>query len=78
MAGWEVECNATGLPFAWTPLTAADLHGQREGTAQIVSADAALLRATRCKSLARATSSSGNYTPGTDLTTMFQQVFGLR
>ncbi len=77
VAGWEVECNATGLPFAWTPLTAAELAGQREGTARIVSADAALLRATRCKSLAKA-GRGGDYTPGSDLTTMLQQVFGVR
>jgi len=37
VAGWEVECNATGLPFAWTPLTVAELGGQRAGTAKIVS-----------------------------------------
>ncbi len=77
VAGWEVECNATGLPFAWTPLTAAELAGQREGTARILSADAALLRATRCKSLAKP-GRGGDYTPGADLTTMLQQVFGLR
>ncbi len=76
VAGWEVECNATGLPFAWTPLTAAELGGQRAGTAQIVSADSALLRAGRCKSLAR--SVRGGYTVGSDLATVLQLVFGLR
>jgi len=76
VAGWEVECNATGLPYAWTPLTAAELGGQRTGTAKIVSVDAAQLRASRCKSLAK--SSRGSYTPGPDLTTMLQLVFGLR
>jgi len=76
VAGWEVECNATGLPFAWTPLTAAELGGQRTGTAKIVSVDAALLRAGRCKSLVK--TSRGTHTPGPDLTTMLQLVFGLR
>jgi len=76
VAGWEVECNATGLPYAWTPLTAAELGDQRPGTAKIVSVDAVLLRAGRCKSLAK--SSRGSYTPGSDLTTMLQLVFGLR
>lgn len=76
VAGWEVECNATGLPFAWTPLSAAELGGQRTGTAKIVSVDAALLRAGRCKSLAKL--SRGSYSPGSDLTTMLQLVFGLR
>lgn len=77
VAGWEVECNATGLPFAWTPLTAGELGGQRAGTARIVSADGALLRSGRCKSLAKSVR-GGGYTPGPDLTTMLQLVFGLR
>jgi len=77
IAGWEVECNGTGLPFAWTPLTAAELGGQRAGTAKIVSADAALLRAGRCKALVKF-QRGGGYAPGSDLTTMLQLVFGLR
>jgi murein DD-endopeptidase MepM/ murein hydrolase activator NlpD len=76
VAGWEVECNGTGLPFVWTPLTAAELDGQRTGTAKIVSVDAALLRAGRCKSLVK--TSRGSHTPGPDLNTMLQLVFGLR
>lgn len=77
VGGWEVECNATGLPFAWTPLSPADVAGMRPNTAKIVSADPALLRAARCKSLAKS-SRGGGYTPGSDLTTMLQLVFGLR
>lgn len=77
VAGWEVECNATGLPFAWTPLTAAELGGQRAGTARIVAADASLLRSARCKSLAKP-ARGGGYTPGPDLAMMLQLVFGLR
>lgn len=77
VAGWEVECNATGLPFAWTPLTAAELGGQRNGTARIVSADGAQLRAGRCKSLAKSTR-GGGWTIGPDLNTVLQLVFGLR
>ena len=76
VAGWEVECNATGLPFAWTPLTAAEIGGQRPNTARIMSVESALLHADRCKSLAR--SVRGDYVPGTDLEEMLQQVFGLR
>ena len=76
VAGWEVECNATGLPFAWTPLTAAELGGQRAGTAQIISADMALLRGSRCKSLARPT--HGGFTIGPDLAMVLQLVFGTR
>lgn len=76
IAGWEVECNATGLPFAWTPLTAKEMSGQRPGTAEIVSADPALLRGSRCKSLAR--SGRGGYGVGSDLAMVLQLVFGLR
>ncbi len=76
VAGWEVECNATGLPYAWTPLSAAELGGQRTGTAQVVWADPAKLRAARCKSLAK--SARGGYTVGSDLKTMLELVFGLR
>ena len=27
VAGWEITCNWTGLPFAWTPLTPAEVTG---------------------------------------------------
>ncbi len=76
LGGWEVECNATGIPFAWTPLSAQEIAGQRSGTAQVVWADAALTRATRCKQLVKPR--RGGYEPGSDLTTMLQLVFGLR
>jgi hypothetical protein len=76
VAGWEIECNTTGLPFAWTPLAAADLAGLRPGTVQIVSVESALTRAYRCKSLVKPRGSG--YVPGGDLQTMLQQVFGIR
>jgi murein DD-endopeptidase MepM/ murein hydrolase activator NlpD len=76
VAGWEVECNPTGLPFAWTPLGPADVAGMRPNSAQIVSVESALLRAYRCKSLARPRGSG--YVPGSDLETMLQQVFGIK
>ncbi len=76
VGGWEVDCNATGLPFAWTPLSPADVAGLRPDAVQIVSVDSAAVRAYRCKSLVR-TRGSG-YVPGADLATMLQQVFGLR
>ena len=76
VAGWEIECNSTGLPIAWTPLGPVDVMGLRPNSAQIVSVEAAILRADRCKSLAKPRGSG--YVPGSDLTTMLQQVFGLR
>ena len=76
VAGWEVDCNLTGLPFAWTPLSAAEVAGMRPDSVQIVSVEEAAVRAYRCKSLARKHGSG--YVPGTDLNEMLQQVFGLR
>ncbi len=76
VAGWEVQCDVTGLPFAWTPLYANDVAGLRAGTVEILSVDNAALRAFRGKSLIR--TRGGRNTPGSDLTTMLQLVFGLR
>jgi hypothetical protein len=76
IGGWEIECNATGLPFAWTPLTTAQVAGLPLNAPQIVSVDTAVVRAYRCKALVR--SKRGGYSPGADLETMLQQVFGLR
>lgn len=76
VAGWEVECNSTGLPFAWTPLSPTDVMGLRPNSAQIVSVDSAILRTYHCKSIAKPR--GAGWVPGSDLTTMLQQVFGLR
>ena len=76
VAGWEIACNGTGIPFAWTPLTAAELEGMRSGSVQVVSVDAAAVHAYRCKSLVRPR--GAGYLPGADLNIMLQQVFGLR
>ncbi|MBI2517802.1 MAG: M23 family metallopeptidase [Opitutae bacterium] len=76
VAGWEVECNSTGLPFAWTPLGPNELVGARPGSVQIVSVEAALVRANRSKSLVY--SRRSGYEPGSDLAMMLQQVFGVR
>ncbi|HVU19038.1 MAG TPA: M23 family metallopeptidase [Candidatus Didemnitutus sp.] len=76
VAGWELECDSTGLPFGWTPLTLAELGGQRDGTVRIVAADQATLRAWRCKSLVR--ERRGGLEPGSDLETVLQLLFGFR
>ena len=76
VAGWEVQCDVTGLPFAWTPLSVNDVAGLRAGSVEILSVDQAALRAFRGKSLIR--TRGGRETPGPDLTTMLQLVFGLR
>lgn len=75
-AGWELKVNATGLPFSWTPLSAADLVGYRTDEVRLFDVDAQALKYFRCKSIA--VSRRGEYTPGRDLETMLQLVFGLR
>jgi len=76
VAGWEIECNWSGLPFAWTPLTSSETLGQRAGTVQILAVDSAITRAYRCKSLVR--QRGGRNAPGPDLEEVLQQLFGLR
>ncbi len=76
VGGWEVQCDVTGLPFAWIPLGPAQVAGMRAGAVEILSVDTAALRAFRGKSLIK--TRSGRSSPGPDLTTMLQLVFGLR
>ena len=76
VAGWEIECNSTGVPFAWTPLSPMDVTGLRANAVQIVAVESALVRAYRCRSLVKPHGSG--WVPGKDLEEMLQQVFGLR
>jgi murein DD-endopeptidase MepM/ murein hydrolase activator NlpD len=76
VSGWEIECNWTGLPFAWTPLSSGETLGQRAGTAQILAIDQSLTRAHRCRSLVR--QRGGRNVPGPDLEEVLQQLFGFR
>jgi len=76
IGGWEVACNSTGLPFAWTPLAVSEVAGQRVGSLEISSADTAATRAVRCKSIVK--TRRGTNEPGDDLQIMLQQVFGVR
>ncbi len=76
VGGWEVQCDVTGLPFAWTPLTPLETAGLRANSVEILSVDQAALRGFRGKSLIR--TRGGRPAPGSDLATMLQLVFGLR
>lgn len=76
VAGWQIECNDTGLPFAWTPLSAADVRNMTANEVRIVTVDAAAERAYRCKQLVKPR--RGGHLPGDDLRSMLQLVFGLR
>jgi hypothetical protein len=76
VSGWEVACNSTGLPFAWTPLSANEVVGQRSGAVEVLAVDAAAVRGCRCKTLVKMR--RAGYEPTEDLEMMLQQVFGVR
>jgi murein DD-endopeptidase MepM/ murein hydrolase activator NlpD len=76
VGGWEVQCDVTGLPFAWTPLSPMQVAGLRANSVEILAVDNAALRSFRGKSLIR--TRNGKPAPGPDLNTMLQLVFGLR
>ena len=76
VSGWEIRFNATGLPFAWTPLGAADTAGLRFERPQIVEVDAERLRRERSRSLA--VQRRDGWSPGDDLEAVLQQLFGRR
>ncbi len=73
-AGWDIACNATGLPFRWTPLGAADVIGYAPNEARIVETDAAVLAAEHGRTLV--VQRAGRAVPGKDLQTVLQQLFG--
>lgn len=76
VGGWEIQCDVSGLPFAWTPLSPMEVAGMPAGRVEILSVDTAALRSFRGKELVR--TRGGRHTPGPDLNTMLQLVFGLR
>jgi murein DD-endopeptidase MepM/ murein hydrolase activator NlpD len=75
VAGWEIRCNWTGLPFAWTPLTSLEVIGLPPNQPQILEVNADVERRERSKSLA--VQRRGKWTPGRDLETILEQL-GLR
>jgi hypothetical protein len=76
VAGWEVRCNWTGVPFSWTPLTAMELLGVPPDQPQFVEVNADLVKHERSKSIV--VSHRGTWTAGKDLEIVLQQLFGLR
>ncbi len=75
VAGWEILFNWSGVPFSWTPLTSMEVVGLLRDKPKVVDVNAALERQQRSKSLA--VSRRGNWTPGKDLETVLQLLFGL-
>jgi peptidoglycan LD-endopeptidase LytH len=76
VAGWDVQFNWTGIPFAWTPLTSDDVAGMKVDQPRILDVNVAIERRERSKTLA--VSRRGTWTPGKDLETALQLLFGLR
>lgn len=74
VSGWEIQFNWTGIPVAWTPLTAAEVAGLPAEQPKITEVNAALERRERSKSLA--VMRRGAWTFGKDLETVLQQLFG--
>jgi len=74
LGGWEIACNPTGLPFAWTPLSTMEVIGERAGSVSIVAYDEALIKAWRCRSLV--VTSRGVPRPGRDLQDVLDMLFG--
>jgi len=75
-AGWRIECDASGIPFRWTPLGADEVRGLREGEASVASVDEARLAAQPAKRLV--IHRAGRWLLGPDLETVWQLLFGLR
>jgi hypothetical protein len=74
VAGWEIRFNWTGLPFAWTPLTAAEVAGLAPENVQILEVNADIERRERSRSLAVAR--RGGWEAGKDLETVLALLFG--
>lgn len=75
VSGWEIRFNWTGLPFAWTPLTAQEVAGMPRDQPQLVEVNAEVEKRERSKSLA--VSRRGTWTAGKDLQIILEQL-GLR
>lgn len=76
VAGWEVRCNWTGVPFSWTPLSSLEVMGLAPDQPQFVEVNADLLHRERSKSLI--VTRRGVSGAGKDLETVLQQLFGIR
>ena len=76
VAGWEIQFNWTGVPFAWTPLSAVEVAGLPSEEPRLVDVNADLAKRQRSRTLV--VSRRGAWVPGKDLETVLQQLFGLK
>jgi hypothetical protein len=75
-AGWDIKFNWSGIPFSWTPLEPSDVVGLKPEQPRLMDVNDAIERRERSKSLA--VSRRGTWTPGKDLETVLQLLFGLK
>ncbi len=76
VAGWEVWCDWTGLPFKWRALDMNGVAGLRPNEVRIVEVNEEIVRRERSKSLVA--QRRGDWVPARDLEMLLQQLFGLR
>ena len=76
VAGWEIQFNWTGVPFAWTPLTTTEVVALPYEQPRLTQVNAELEKRQRSRSLA--VNRRGNVIVGKDLETVLQQLFGLK
>jgi murein DD-endopeptidase MepM/ murein hydrolase activator NlpD len=76
LGGWEIQCDWTGLPFSWRPLSAAEVAGAAPNRVNILEVDRTSVVRHRAKVLVRPHGSG--YVVGRDLAMVLQQLFGLR
>jgi murein DD-endopeptidase MepM/ murein hydrolase activator NlpD len=76
VAGWEIQFDWTGIPFAWRPLTAMEVIGQSTDQVTVVQVDQASVSQHRSKVLVHP--HGGGDVVGHDLSIVLQQLFGLR
>lgn len=75
-AGWEIQFNWTGIPFAWRPLSPTEAMSLPPEQPKIVEVNTELIKRQRSKTLAL--SRRGDWVPGKDLETVLQQLFGVK
>ncbi len=76
VAGWEIQFNWTGVPFAWTPLNATEVVALPYEQPRLTEVNAELEKRQRSRSLG--VDRRGALVVGKDLETVLQQLFGLR
>ncbi|MDO8545555.1 MAG: M23 family metallopeptidase [Opitutaceae bacterium] len=74
VGGWDIRFTWTGLPFSWTPLTAAEVAELPREEPRIVEVDAAVERRERSKTLA--VPRRGSWAAAKDLEIVLEQLFG--